>query len=960
MKTFPLYQKGISAPVYVDKDAPVGIGRIADVLCGDIGLVTGRKPERIHMLSGMEKGSVIMAGIYGESEIIRSLERCGAIDGAKIKGKRECYLLDIIDGPFPEYPEVEKALVVLGSDKRGAIYGMFHISELCGLSPLVFWGDAAPEKKSEVVLSLEETVSKEPSVMYRGFFINDEWPAFGKWCTKHYGGVNARAYEKIFELVLRLKGNYLWPAMWRSSFWEDEPGLESARLADEYGIIMGTSHHEPLGRAGAEWQNQYRNYGDNSAWDFVSNSDAISDFWRDGLRRCKAFENVITIGMRGENDSLLMSEDTGLKDNIEVIKKAVHAQNQLIREEYGESRDVPRMIAIYKEVEDFFYGNEDCPGLQDFDELEDVIWLLSDDNYGHNRALPKPNGRPHGGGYGMYYHFDYHGAPFSYEWLGNVNLVQAWEQLTMAYEHGVRHMWIVNVGDIKGNEYPLSYFMNLAYDYEAWGISNINSVAEFTKQWIGRQFSAASEEQREKIHEILDAYMKLTSQRLPESLNETVYQYEFHEIERMQEEIYRVQNEAVTLHQSLPEPAYETMLYYPLMASLNIISLNLLAGNNLEYAGRGVLAANDEAARMAERISLDTYYAEQFHGLLDGKWSHMMDSAHTGFRQWDDNDWTYPQARTVYPIPCGKIAVSFRGYSDYHLGAHWQDGAPLCNEEMLRPDCDQIFLEIDSRGSIDFQYTIHCTAPWLSLTEMEGKSCLKKHARTTIGITCDKEQLTKEETANIRLDFQFDNGAKTWSEVEVRAAGRHPDLEKGTFIENEDYICMDASHYGKKVDVGGEGWRVIPGLGRTSDAMKSFPVTKNWEGQQNRPYVEYRFIAKHEGEYLLRFYLSPRNPLEKGGTIRGAFQINDGEVYTFDAVEPGYFAEWQNEQWSYGVTNHIRLIDRDVALREGRNCLRFFAADPNIVLEKMVLYRKDRKQRITYLAPPESYRSTTE
>lgn len=960
MNQFPVCEQENLTQVYIEETAPVGIKRVAAAICKDIAAVTGKEPKQVSTLSQITGGTVILAGICGESKIMNYLEKHGTVDAFQIKGKRECYLLKVVDHPFPTDPQIEKALIILGSDKRGTIYGMFHVSEMCGVSPLVFWGDAMPAKKEELILTFEdEIVTKEPSVLYRGFFINDEWPAFGKWCTGHYGGVNARAYDKIFELLLRLKGNYLWPAMWRSSFWEDGPGLESARLADEYGIIMGTSHHEPLGRAGVEWQNQYEKYGDDNTWSFVTNSEAITEFWRDGLKRCQPFENVITIGMRGEDDSLLMSEDTSLEENIQVVKNAIQAQNRLIREEFHKPvEEVPRMIAIYKEVEDFFYGDESCEGLRDFDGIEDAVWLLSDDNYGQLRSLPQPEDRPHRGGYGMYYHFDYHGAPYSYEWLGNTNLVQAWEQLTMAYEYGVRSMWIVNVGDIKGNEYPLSFFMKLAYDYDTWGISNQNSVAEFTEQWIAGQFAGASASQQEQIHRILDAYMKLTAQRLPESLNETVYQCEFHEIERVQEEVRAVQNEAISLHKSLLAdmlPAYESMIYYPVMASLNIIALNLAAGKNTELARRGVLAANDEAIRIEERITLDRHYVEQFHTIQNGKWMHMMDSAHTGFRNWDDNDWTYPQAKTVYPIPCGKIVVSFRGNNAYHLGAHWQDKAPLYNEEMLRPDCDRILLDLDSRGDQDYQYTAHCSEPWITLSSTEGMSCLNQQSRITLVITCDKEKIQGEQTACIRLDFQFENGDKTWSEVEVRAAGYPSASCENVFIENENTICMEARHYSRKVDVDGSGWQVIPRLGRTSDALKTFPVTKNWEKEPKRPYVEYSFAARHEGDYLLRFYLAPRNPLVKKGTIRGAFDINDGELQWFDAVEPGYFAEWQNEQWSYGVTNHSRLIEQEVALKKGRNTLRFYAVDPNIVLEHIVLYRGDKPLRATHLAPPESY-----
>lgn len=959
MSTFELYKNNVIANFFLEDTASKGIRRVTDTVRKDIALVTGMEPPIISELSGIT-GNIILAGMYGESKMIATLEENGHIDCRRLKGKRECYLMKIVESPFDDYPQIKKAMVIVGSDKRGTIYGLFHLSELCGVSPLVFWGDAAPQKRDEVMLTFDKAIeSKEPSVRYRGFFINDEWPAFGKWCTEQFGGVNARAYEKIFELVLRLKGNYLWPAMWRSSFWEEGPELESARLADEYGVIMGTSHHEPLCRAGVEWQNQYQQYGDDNTWSFITNSDAITEFWRDGLKRSKGLENIITIGMRGEDDSLLMSEDTPLQDNIDVVKKAIHVQNQLIREEVSEQlEDVPRMLAIYKEVEDFYFGAEDCDGLREFDEIEDVILLLSDDNYSSLRSLPQKDDKPHKGGYGMYYHFDYHGAPYSYEWLGNTNLVKAWEQLTMAYEYGIREMWIVNVGDIKGNEYPLSFFMNLAYDYEHWGISNINSVHEFTKAWIEQQFAPASALQKETIHQILDDYTRLTTMRLPESLNETVYKSNYHEIMNVRSYIERVQHSTETLKKELPEELitpYESMIYYFVMASLNIISLNLAAAANHELGRRGVLAANDLIPSIAEKVALDETYTSRFHEILNGKWNHMMDSAHTGFRNWDDNDWTYPQALTVYPIPYGKIAVSFRGDTSYHLGYHWQDKEPLRNEEMMRPDVDTIYLNIDSRGSVDFQYKISCPEPWLSFSQPEGTSCLKKQSRTTIEITCDRDKLSGEQIGHVHIDFLYENGTKQWSDVEI-AAGSDIRGDTGAFLETEGYLCIHAENFDKNVEIDGMGWQVIPRLGRTSHAIKSFPVTKNWQEEEKRPYVEYKFLARKSGNYNLTFYTSPRNPMIKRGTVRGAYSINEAGVKIVDAVEKGFFAEWQNETWSYGVTNNIRIIKETVTLQQGLNTLQFYSMDPNMILEKIVLNPVDRPIKETHLAPPESYR----
>lgn len=258
-------------------------------------------------------------------------------------------------------------------------------------------------------------VSTTPSVKYRGFFINDEWPAFGSWANKRFGGVNSECYRCIFELLLRLKGNYLWPAMWTSNFSLDGPGLLNAELADRMGVVMSTSHHEPCYRSGGEYglmRGRDSVYGD--AWSFITNEDGITNFWRDGLIRNKPFENVITMGMRGENDTSILGANAALEDNINLLRSVLKTQNRLIRENINPNLSmVPRQIVLFTEVEEFFYGSKDINGIMGDPELDGVTLVLSDNNFGATRTLPSKSMREHPGGYGMYYHMDMHGGPHS-------------------------------------------------------------------------------------------------------------------------------------------------------------------------------------------------------------------------------------------------------------------------------------------------------------------------------------------------------------------------------------------------------------------------------------------------------------------------------------------------------------------------------------------------------------------
>lgn len=965
MGTFYVVKEKKAAQFLVEATGFEGVRMIADTVAEDIEAVSDQRPEIQNDLSGCTAQRVILMATIGKSALLDRLESEGKLSLAPIRGKREVYLMQQIAEPFAEASAVKELLVIAGSDKRGTIYGMFRLSELCGVSPLIYFGDAMPEKKEEAAIDFSQTiVSKEPSVKYRGFFINDEWPAFGNWCTDTFGDINAKAYRKIFELLLRLKGNYMWPAMWNSSFSEDGPGLANAELADALGVVMGLSHHEPMCRAGVEWQRKYREYGTDSTWSFVSNSEAITKFWEDGILRNKSFENVVTIGMRGENDSKLMPEDATLKDNIEVIKKAIRAQNQLLKKHYDPTlQDVPRMIAIYKEVEDYYFGDETCEGLKDWDELRDVIFLLSDDNHGHLRTLPTEADRDHPGGFGMYYHFDYHGAPISYEWTNCNRLTKTWEQMTQAYEAGVRDIWIVNVGDLKGVEYPLCFFMELAYDYETWGSSAFNKTELFVKHWIDKQFgNRLSAEQKQKMETVLEGYTKWNAARTPEAMREGIYHpVHFKESDRVWNEVNHIVETAETLHNELSGPAlatYESMIYYAAVASLNLVLMYLETDCNKLLARRGCLYANAYAKSVQQRIKDDARLVEAYHKCGGGKWNHCMSSAHTGFRNWDDHDWTYPTTETVLPIPRAKAVVSFRGSERYHLGAHWQDMGPLVNDEFTKPDAQEVLLDLDSRGDVSYRYEITFDSPWLICKEKEGRVEVSGDGRRTVRFSIDRSALKKKENAACKVKITFDNGQQTESNLLFQAENATVDAPKDTpylFLERQGYCAIRAEHFSEKKDVDGKGFATIDYLGREGAAVKAFPPMERYADAKSAPYVKYAMIAERSGTYRLAMSLLSRNPSVKGGRMRFAVSVNDGAPQDVFAVSAQFYTEWTCKEWGDGVLDHARTVTTEVTLQKGRNDIYVYAGEPGVVLEKLVLYPAEKELPESYFGPEESY-----
>lgn len=961
MSSFYVAKEKKIADFLVEKESLEGVKLIAETVREDLRAVTDMVAKITADIGECKSDRVILMATLDHSELLDRLENEGKISLEALRGKREVYCLKHIEFPFAEVSSIKELFVIAGSDKRGTIYGMFRLSELCGVSPLIYFGDATPEKNSEPVINFtDEFVSKEPSVKYRGFFINDEWPAFGNWCMETFGGINAKAYRKIFELLLRLKGNYMWPAMWASTFSEDGPGLLSAELADKLGVVIGLSHHEPMCRAGEEWQKIYSQYGTDSTWSFVTNEAEITEFWKDGILRNKDFENVVTIGMRGENDSKLMPEDATLKDNIEVIKKAIRTQHRLIKDYMNQDlKEVPRMLAIYKEVEDYYFGDETCEGLKDWKELEDVIFLLSDDNYGNLRALPTDEDRNHSGGYGMYYHFDYHGAPISYEWTNCNRLTKTWEMMTQAYESGVREMWIVNVGDLKAVEYPLCYFMELAYDFESWGSSAINKTELFAKKWIDTQFgNGISAQQKELVGKVLEGYTKWNALRTPEAMNEGIYHpVHFRETDRAIDKVLQIMETAEKLNCQLSGPAlitYQNMIYYPAMASLNLVMMYLETGLNKELARRGCLYANTYAKSVRKRIENDSKIVEEFHNSNNKKWNHCMSSAHTGFRNWDDNDWVYPTTSTVYPIPGGKVLVGFRGDEKYHLGAHWQDNGPLVNEEFIRPDQKEVILDINSRGNVSFQYQLEYDCPWLLCDRKNGRVDINESGHDEVHFYIERKELKSKDEALCKVQIEFDNGEKTYSDILIKAMNYQGEGQN-LFLENHGYCAIRAEHYSEKKDIDGKGFEVINYLGREGAAVKALPAMEVYPDPLNAPYVKYSMLAEKNGEYNLVCYLLSRNPAVKGGRMRFAISINDEKPQDMYGVSENYYTEWFNAEWADGVLDHARTVTTTVSLKEGQNDIYFYAGEPGVILEKLVLYRADTDMKESYLGPQESY-----
>ncbi len=973
--------------IFVEKEAYEGVYKIAEKVALDFEKVCNQKPQIIRTIDSCKESQstpVVLCATLGHSPLIDQLVAAGKLDISALQGKWECFLRTVVKNPFPG---LEELIIICGSDKRGTIYGMFSLSEYIGVTPLCFWGDVDPLKQADIPLGDDwSLVSKEPSVKFRGFFINDEWPCFGQWTREKFGDVNAKAYDVVFEFLLRMKGNYLWPAMWCSNFPLDGPGSLNEELADLYGVVIGFSHHEPCLRSGAEFslvKGENSPYGND--WSFLTNREGITRFWRDGLLRSGKYENLITIGMRGENDSTILGDDSGLKENIDLLKDVITVQKQLIKECLGEEKaNQKQLLAVYKEVEPFFYGDETVAGLKDWDGLENVICMLCEDNYGFLRSLPSKELHKQitqrGGGFGMYYHLDYHGAPVSYEWIPSTPLPKIWDQMCMAYDYGIQDVWIVNVGDIKGNEKELEYFLTLAYDYETWGSSAPNSWKKYLSDKMAAMFPDVPDVLRHDMEQVYTEFMTINALRRPEAMNEKVFHpCNYLEADRILARIDACEKLADTVYAKLQEmqnerafQAYYSLIYYPEKAGMNLYKMWIYTGKNHHYASQSRVIANTYAAYVKECFEKDKALGAEFAAFRDGKWKGMELEAHIGFNTWNEDGCNYPVCHIVEPYEEPRLSLSRK--DDAATAIRVFGGArKIIVDDFMDPGTETVTLELANTGIGTVEYEILGSAPWLEISSTTGSFELLQEVHLTChpenmadGLMEDSVILTVRSTKS-RLIVEH----KADPEIVVRAKKPVP-VTSDIAYPRQGVIAIDATDFVSKQDVriddGATATYVeLEGYGRSGFGMKVFPGTASFALNEEAPALTYRFAMNSLGAdvsaentspattsgaetFIAEIWMAPTSPVAYKGAQRIALQVNDEEKQEIHILPDTYRAgDWRDPSWSKGVMDHIRKVRTEIQCNSQVNELTIYAMDPGVVLERIFIYAKDHAPKDSYL-----------
>ena len=960
----------------IPEECGTGVKKVAGKVAKDVEGTLSFCPEICE--TAVPAKQAVIAVTAGSGKLAETL--CSKISKlGQVEGKRESYAFIVAENPVEG---IESALVIYGSDKLGTIYGLFHLSELLGVTAMVDWGDCQYVKQDSFILKEEDSfVSKEPSVKYRGFFINDEWPCCGNWATSHFGSFNAKMYDHIFEYLLRMKGNYLWPAMWAENFMLDGPDLESMKLADEYGIYIGMSHHEPCMRSGAEYskvRGSKSPYGD--AWSYVTNKEGILRFWEDGVKRSIGHNVFPTVGMRGENDSKMLGEDSLISDNVRLLKEIITKQREMIHEHLEtDGKKVPQLFAVYKDVEDYYFGGGSEEGLRGFKELENVTLLLCEDNWGNMRALPEAFERNHRGGFGMYFHLDYHGDPVSYEWVSSTELSKIWEQMTEAYEYGVRELWIVNVGDVKFQEFPLNYFMDLAYDFEKWGSLAPNSTKEYTKAWIESVFgSYTSKEEREEIQEVLEGYLKINALRKPESLNDTVYHpAHYLECEKLLSFCGKLEEKNERLWKILEErgmgDAYFSMIYFSAEASFNLLKMHLYSGKNHLYASQGKAVANEYDKLVEACIEKDEALKTQMAEFKEGKWAGMELASHIGFTNWNDEDWRYP-VRHIIRLPKKPRLVVTRADKTQHYTNQYFP-ITLVIDDFVVSSSKKAKIQIANGGQGSVKWKIQEGArkvgldgiahesgegsrcEWLEFSQISGETALQDE----VEISLKEENLPLGEEVSCSFEIKTET---EFVPVLVKALQKDTSaLPEGAFLAEHGMFVIDAVHYADKQAGLYEGEAVefeeLYDFGKYQSGIKAFPVTASFDSKENAPSITYELYSEEEKDCFLNLYTSPANPLIYGGKLSMEVSVNEGAGKLVEFTEAGYKGgEPGCIPWEQAVLNQEHVGSTEISLKKGLNKITVFAREAGMVLERLVVYPKDIERAVSYLGEKECIRVT--
>ena len=939
---FSLAAAGAATPLVVAADEWPGVSRAVRDLQADIERVTSLRPTLVAAPGG---SAAVIIGTIGHSALIDDLVRRGKFDAHAIAGQWESYVREVVANPFPG---VARALVIAGSDKRGTIYGVYDLSQQIGVSPWYWWADVSPAHHDALFMQPDRFVCRSPSVKYRGIFLNDEAPDLTNWVRAKFGVVTPQAnpnvpagvanyghefYTRLFEVMLRLRANYLWPAMWNNAFNEDDP--DNARLADEYGIVMGTSHQEPMLRAQKEWDWRYQK--SLGTWNYAKNPDVLEQFWREGVRRNRNFESIVTMGLRGANDTPMA--EGGPDANRALLERIVEVQRKILREEVNpDITKVPQVWCLYKEVQEFYDTGMRVP--------DDVTMLWAEDNWGNLRRLPTVAERGRSGGAGIYYHFDYHGGPRSYQWLNSNPIPKIWEQMSMAKQYGADRVWIVNVGHFKGCELPLEYFMSLGWDTNRWTSDNF---AEFTQLWAAREFGP---DRAADIADIVAKYSKFNGRRKPELLAPETYSLtDYREAETVVADYQAIANKAAAIAKDLPaakQDAFYQLVLFPTQAGALLNKLYFAAGRNALFAKQGRGSAGEWASITQMLLQKYLGMVAEYNAAAGGRWAHFMDQPVLGYTSWRDpptNNLNHLKLTTPVVPDAVAMGVAVEGSEAVVAGEASLPRFDAFNRQSR-------YLEVFRKGKTAFDYTAVASETWIILSSTKGR--VTDDQRVWVGVDWSKVPAGTS-TGTVKL-----SGAG--AEVAVKVEAFNPvEITRATlngFVEADGYVAIEPEHFTKRTDAGENRWFKVSDYGRTLSGMKAVAPVDGASATPGKdsPCLEYRMYLISSGTAEVTAITAPTLNFIPDRGVRYAVSFDDEAPQVATLVPAGWKAVREGQRdWEKSVADnaHFGRSKHNLAA-PGYHILKIWMIDPAVVMQKIIVDLGGLKP--SYLGPPESFR----
>ncbi len=926
--SFQITGNGKSAQIFVDPGDWKGVMRAATDLGDDVRKVSNTAAELVQRTNFI-KGSILI-GTIGKSAIIDQLVASKKIDVSEVKDKWESFLIQTVDGN----------LVIAGSDKRGTIFGIYDVSEKIGVSPWYWWADAPVKKSKSLYVKAGKYIQPSPKVKYRGIFINDEDPSLVSWARTKFGGVNSKMYVHMFELLLRLKANFLWPAMWGKAFNEDDP--LNPVLADEYGIVMGTSHHEPMMRAQQEYTKRKQDIG---AWDYVTNPEHLEKFWLDGLQRNKDYENRITVGMRGDGDVAMGKGND--EENMNVLRKVVADQRDIIKKVYGKDpSEVEQVWAIFTEVQRYYDAGLNVP--------DDVTLLFCDNNWGYIRRTGPVNERNRKGGLGIYYHIDMNGGPWNDRWVNTTTIPKLREQFNLAYQTGINRQWIVNVGDLKPKELPIDFIMHYAWNPDA---IPADKTGDYTVHWaesiFGKEYAA-------EIADIVSKYSKYNLWRKPEVQDPRIFSFvNYNEADSMLKLWHDLVAKAEALeHKIAPEAkdAYYQLVLYPTKASAGVAEIYLVAGRNNLYAKQGRVSANDHAKRAQDLFSLDKKLSDFYNdSIASGKWNKMMSDVHIGYRQWSmPRQNSLPELKEVTPLPVPTMGIAVEGSESAWPGTASKAELPVF--DVMKQQ--RYYIDVFNRGTGSFQYSATAAQPWIKLSKTLGT-------------------VEKEERVYVEIDWNAVPAGNTQGSITIQQGNIElpvavrvikkslPNTREPYFGSLQGEFTIPAQKFNANIPGKGVKWIVLPDLGKSAACMGIYPVSAPSAAPATAPRLEYKIFLSDTGKTKVCLGILPTQDVNPARGLRIAVSIDDAEPQIIDARKAFYdeFKEYTKENLSRSkvlkplpplgenyalvsrgqprrneIFDNQRWLDVDFDVKTpGMHTLKVFMIDPEVVLEKIVI-----------------------